>query len=31
MTSKTHGFENSKISIIVANIIFQYVYEIKGN
>ena len=28
---KTHGSENSKISMIVANIILQYPYEIKAN
>ena len=28
---KTHGSENSKISMFLANMIFQYLYIIKGN
>ena len=29
-SQKTHGSENSKISMIVVKIIFQYPYEIKA-
>ena len=31
ISKKAHGLENSKISLILANIIFQYLYIIKGN